>query len=74
MISQEDIDAMRPDPQDAVDALAYAMQAHRPAVKEDEFQPLAVQASWLQWYAYSLQALGWRGTAEALLKAGGFKC
>ena len=67
MISQEDIDAMREPP------LFTEIKPEQEPVREDEFQPLAVQASWLQWHAYWLQALGWRGTAEALLKAGGFK-
>jgi len=62
MISQHDIDGFRDE----------KPQAEEP-VREKEFDPLALQQAWLQWTAYTLEGMGWRGTARALLKAGGFE-
>ena len=66
MISQHDIEAMREPP------LAKEIRQAEP-VREASFDPLAVQQAWLQWTAYTLEGMGWRGTARALLKAGGFE-
>ena len=65
MISQHDIEAFAED-------LPPTKQAEEP-VKEAAFDPLALQQAWLQWTAYTLEGMGWRGTAKALLKAGGFE-
>ena len=63
MISQHDIEAFEQD----------GTTKQEEPVREASFDPLAVQQAWLQWTAYTLEGMGWRGTARALLKAGGFE-